>query len=66
LTAKSRVRPAGEGWQNIIGSDGNAATLNLGLAHALSKKSSMVFNLGMGLTPDAPDMTVGLKFPYTF
>lgn len=66
LTAKSRVRPEGSGWQDIIGSDGNAATLNFGLTHALSNKTWAVFNLGMGLTPDAPDMTVGLKFPHTF
>lgn len=65
LTAKSRFKKDGS-WSDIPGSEGNAATLNLGLAHALSKKTSMVFNLGMGLTPDAPDMTVGLKFPHTF
>lgn len=66
LTAKSRVREEGGEWVYIVGSDGNAATLNFGLTHALSEKTSMVFSLGMGLTPDAPDMTVGLKFPHVF
>jgi len=66
LTAKSRVRTDASGWQNIIGSDANAATLNFGLTHALSDKTSMVFGLGIGLTPDAPNMTVGIKFPYNF
>ena len=66
LTAKSRLRQQGGDWKDIIGSDGNAATLNIGLTHALSDKTSMVFGLGMGLTPDAPDMTVGLKFPHVF
>jgi len=66
ITAKSRIRPDGSGWQDIIGSDGNAATLNLGLTHAFNEKTSMVFNLGMGLTPDAPDLTIGVKFPHVF
>lgn len=65
LTAKSRVKEAGS-WRDIIGSDGNAATLNFGLTHALTKKTSMVFSLATGMTPDAPDMTVGVKFPHVF
>ena len=39
LTAKSRVRPDGSGWHDIVGSDGNAATLNIGLTHAFSDKT---------------------------
>jgi hypothetical protein len=52
--------------REIIGSDGNAASLNLGATYALSDRLSMLFNVGAGLTPDAPDLTLSLRFPYSF
>ncbi|HER19713.1 MAG TPA: porin, partial [Chromatiales bacterium] len=49
---------------DLIGSDGNSAMFNLGLTYALSKKTTLVTTLGIGLTPDAPDFTLGIRLPY--
>lgn len=53
-------------WVESIGSDANAASLNFGATYALSDRLSLVANIGAGLTPDAPDLTVSLRLPYTF
>lgn len=66
FTGKSSRRYQGESWEDIIGSDANAATLNLGTTYSMDEQLSVVSNLGVGLTPDASDFTFSLKFPYTF
>ncbi len=66
FTAKSKTKRAGEGWQSIVGSDANAASLNFGVTYALAERDALVFNVGSGLTPDAPDVTVGAKYVTTF
>jgi hypothetical protein len=66
FTARSRTQVDGGGWTTVPGSDANAATFNIGLTHALSDRASMVVNLGVGLTPDAPDLQLSFKFPYSF
>ncbi|SIQ98426.1 transporter [Marinobacterium stanieri] len=50
----------------IIGSDGNAATFTTGVTYALSNRLSMLTSVGVGLTPDASDFSIGIKFPYRF
>lgn len=61
----TRVRADNLGyWQGVIGSDGNAAALNLGMTYAISPKFTLVASLGVGLTPDAPDVTMGFKIPF--
>lgn len=61
----TRVRADNLGyWQGVIGSDGNAAALNLGMTYAISPKFTLVASLGIGLTPDAPDVTMGFKIPF--
>ena len=67
FTAKSKIKLDSVGaWQRIIGSDANAASLNFGVTYALTDRQAMVANVGAGLTPDAPDVTVGLKFVNSF
>lgn len=66
LIEKSKTRVSGGNWTSVVGSDANIATLNLGLTYARSNKSSVVVNIGAGLTQDAPDFQVGIKFPYSF
>ncbi|MEK6550883.1 MAG: hypothetical protein AABZ50_04500 [Pseudomonadota bacterium] len=66
FSARSRTRLDGGGWSSVPGSDANSATFNFGLTHALSDRASMVTNLGIGLTPDAPDLQLTIKFPYSF
>lgn len=62
----SRIRYDNQGWQNVVGSEANASMLTIGTTHALNEQSSMIVNLGMGLTADAPDVQVSVKFPYQF
>jgi len=63
---KSRIKQKGQSWQSIVGSDSSSGSLNFGVTYAMSDKLSMVANVGVGVTPDAPDVTVGVKFPYNF
>ena len=62
---QSRIK-TGANWQTVIGSDSSSGSLNFGVTYAMSDRLSMVANVGMGVTPDAPDVTVGVKFPYNF
>lgn len=63
---QSRVKAGTNAWQSIVGSDSSSGSLNFGVTYAMSDKLSMVTNVGIGVTPDAPDVTVGVKFPYNF
>jgi opacity protein-like surface antigen len=63
---RTRIKQQGSYWNNIIGSDSSSGSLNFGVTYAMSDRLSMVTNIGMGVTPDAPDVTVGVKFPYNF
>lgn len=65
VSARAKTRYGESPWTKIIGSDANAATLNLGVTYALNPHSTVVGMLGMGLTPDAPDYTLSLKVPYS-
>jgi hypothetical protein len=49
-----------------VGSDANAAYFNIGMTYAVNNDFTIVPNLSIGLTPDAPDFTFSLKFPYYF
>lgn len=65
LNGSARIRPDATGlWERIIGSDGNAATLGIGMTYALSERMTFVGNLGIGLTPDAPDFSITAKLPF--
>lgn len=66
LSRSSETRLDGQNWQEVVGSDGNAAIFSVGGTYAISDKLSMSTSLGIGLTPDAPDFNVGVKFPYRF
>jgi hypothetical protein len=65
LTEKSRTKPQGGEFASIVGSNANAASFTVGLTYALSERLSMITNVGIGMTPDAPDVLVNMKFPYT-
>ena len=64
MSARASTRYKGGKWMKVIGSDGNAGTLNLGVTYALTSKATFVSMLGIGLTPDAPDFTLAFKLPY--
>ncbi|RON09999.1 hypothetical protein BK659_08820 [Pseudomonas brassicacearum] len=63
---KSKVKPSGQDWQSIPDSDYNAANFNIGLTLAATDKLTIVPNLSIGLTQDAPAFSFSLKFPYYF
>ena len=66
VSRASKTKAQGMGWQKVVGSQANAAVFNVGLTHAMSDRLSIIGNVGVGLTPDAPDFSVGVKLPYTF
>ncbi|MCV6590847.1 MAG: hypothetical protein OIF57_17785 [Marinobacterium sp.] len=63
---KSETRAQGGSWNEVTHSDANAATFNTGVTYALGPKWAMSTSLGIGLTPDAPDFTLSVNFPYSF
>ena len=66
FTRKTRVKAKGGNWQDVNGSDVSSGTLNMGVTYSMTDHLSMLANVGIGVTPDAPDVTVGVKFPYNF
>jgi len=52
--------------QEIIGSEANAATFNVGVTYSLTDNMTLLTNLGVGLTPDSPDFAVRVGLPYTW
>jgi hypothetical protein len=66
INGKDSLRATGGPWTKIIGSQANAATLNVGFTYALDAHTTIVTLLGMGMTPDAPDFTLTFKIPYMF
>jgi hypothetical protein len=50
----------------IPGSDAAVATLQLGLATLLSRRSLLDIQLSLGVTPDAPDFSLALSLPFRF
>ncbi|MDF9757248.1 opacity protein-like surface antigen [Pseudomonas hunanensis] len=66
FASKSKIKPDGGDWQSITNSDYNAANFNVGLTFAATDNLTIVPNLSIGLTEDAPDFSFSLKFPYYF
>jgi hypothetical protein len=63
---RSKLKPDGGDWQSVVSSDGNAGYFNVGMTIAASPNLTIVPNLAIGMTDDAPDFTFSLKFPYYF
>jgi len=66
IQRRSKVKQDGDDWVSLINSDANAAYFNVGMTLAATDKLTIVPNLSIGLTDDAPDFTFSLKFPYYF
>lgn len=66
LSQKSKVKADGQSFTTVPSSDANAAYYNIGMTYAVDQNLSIVPNLSIGLTPDAPDFTFSLRFPYYF
>jgi hypothetical protein len=63
---KSKLKPDGGDWQSVVSSDANAGYFNVGMTIAASDNLTIVPNLAIGITPDAPSFSFSLKFPYYF
>ncbi|UVE48494.1 hypothetical protein KS461_14795 [Pseudomonas chlororaphis] len=63
---KSKLKEDGGDWQSVVSSDANAGYFNVGMTLAATDNLTIVPNLSIGLTDDAPDFTFSLKFPYYF
>jgi hypothetical protein len=50
----------------VVSSDANAGYFNVGMTIAASDNLTIVPNLAIGITPDAPSFSFSLKFPYYF
>ncbi|WP_175650119.1 transporter [Pseudomonas sp. Marseille-P9899] len=66
IVRRSKTKEDGGDWTTVTGSDANAAYFNVGMTLAATDKLTIVPNLSIGLTDDAPDFTFSLKFPYYF
>jgi opacity protein-like surface antigen len=66
LSSATKVKADGADWQGITGSQANAASINLGLTFAMSRQFSIIPTVTFGLTPDSPNYSLSVKFPYTF
>ena len=60
LNHAARTRVAG---QDVPGSDTTIGILELGLAKVLSRRTLLDVQLGIGITPDAPDFRLRLALP---
>ncbi len=66
IEPQTKTQAPGQGWQKVPGSQTVASTLIFGLNHVFSKHLTMNASVAVGLTPDAPNFVVGVRFPYTF
>ena len=64
FSARARTRYPGTDWVKVIGSDANSSTLNLGVTYAINQRSTLVTQLAVGMSPDAPDYALTIKIPY--
>ncbi|QDP18500.1 transporter [Sphingomonas xanthus] len=63
---RSKVRLDGEDYETIVGSQGNVGIVNLGGTFSLNRFVSLVATVGIGVTEDAPDLSLGLRVPIRF
>jgi hypothetical protein len=49
-----------------VGSEANVGVLNLGATFSLTNHLTLLTNLGVGITQDAPDMVATVRVPYQF
>ena len=66
IQRKSKIKYDGGDWQSAVTSDANAGYFNVGMTIAATDHLTVVPNLSIGLTEDAPDFTFSLKFPYYY
>ncbi len=66
IQRRAKIKQDGGDWQGVPASDANAGYFNIGMTIAATDSLTIVPNLSIGMTDDAPDFTFSLKFPYYF
>jgi hypothetical protein len=66
IEPQSQTKAPGGSWTGVAGSETTASVLNFGLNHVVNKHLTINGAVAVGLTPDAPNFVVGVRFPYTF
>ena len=66
IEPQSKTKTPGGSWTGVPGSETTASVLNFGLNHVVNKHLTINGAVSVGLTPDAPNFVVGVRFPYTF
>ena len=56
----------GCGTETVVGSQANVGLVNLGANFSLNERLALIATVGMGVTQDAPDMTVSIRIPFRF
>ena len=64
FAGRASTRYRGGDWVKVIGSDANSSTLNLGVTYAINRRATLVTQLAVGMSPDAPDYALTVKLPY--
>ncbi|MDE1183635.1 hypothetical protein [Paraburkholderia sp.] len=66
LEPESKTKTPGGEYSKVPGSETTASAMNFGLNHVVNKHLTINGSVSIGLTPDAPNFVVGVRFPYTF
>jgi hypothetical protein len=66
VVQRTHLRPDGLEVRPVVGSQANVGIVNLGATFSLGDRLALVANVGIGLTDDSPDMSVGFRIPYRF
>ncbi|WP_315900984.1 transporter [Halomonas sp. DP8Y7-3] len=61
---KTEITPEGGRKTDVIGSDANIGVFNIGGTYAMTDSTSVVTNLGIGMTDDASDISLTFRMPF--
>lgn len=66
MVGSERLRADGAPWQSVGGSSMNAGVFNIGTTYAINRHVSWQMMLGIGVTHDAPNFQLSMRFPHSF
>jgi hypothetical protein len=66
ITQQIRLKPDGGAYSSVIASGTNAAVFDISTGFAYNEHQTIVTDIGLGLTRDAPNFQLNLRFPHQF
>ena len=63
FVTESEIEPQGGNEEEVVGSGATVSVLNVGASLAMGAKRTLNANVGVGLTDDAPDVTIQVAMP---